>query len=107
LGSHAVEKSWKKELETMIQGVHLRVARPTDRLDEVVRFYRDGLGLVELGSFTDHEGFDGVMLGHPGQAYHIDFTRQTGHQVGRATTQEIFWCSTFRTRNNGLGQSGR
>jgi len=88
LGSHAVEKSWKKELETMIQGTHLRIARPTDRLDEVVRFYRDGLGLVELGSFTDHAGFDGVMLGHPGHAYHLEFTRQTGHQVGRATTQE-------------------
>jgi hypothetical protein len=23
---------------------HLRIARPTDRLDEVVRFYRDALG---------------------------------------------------------------
>ncbi len=40
-----------------------RVARPTDRLEEVVRFYRDGLGLIELGMFQDHEGFDGVMLG--------------------------------------------
>src|SRR6266508_2607554 len=28
------------------------------------------------------------MLGHPGQAYHLEFTRQRGHQVGRATTQE-------------------
>lgn len=26
----------------------VRIARPTDRLDEVVRFYRDGLGLAEL-----------------------------------------------------------
>lgn len=72
----------------MVKGTHLRVARPTDRLDEVVRFYRDGLGLVELGSFTDHAGFDGVMLGNPGQAYHLEFTRQGDHQVGRATTQE-------------------
>ncbi len=24
--------------------VQVRVARPTDRLDELVRFYRDGLG---------------------------------------------------------------
>lgn len=72
----------------MIQGAHLRVARPTDRLDEVVRFYRDGLGLMELGAFTDHAGFDGVMLGQPKQGYHLEFTRQRGHQVGCATTQE-------------------
>ena len=25
--------------------VHVRVARPTDRLEEVVAFYRDGIGL--------------------------------------------------------------
>ena len=28
-----------------------------------MRFYRDGVGLTEIGSFQDHEGFDGVMLG--------------------------------------------
>lgn len=42
---------------------HLRVARPTDHLNEILRFYRDGLGLDVLYEFTDHEGFDGVMLG--------------------------------------------
>jgi GNAT superfamily N-acetyltransferase len=29
----------------------LRVARHTERLDELIRFYRDGLGLVEVGGF--------------------------------------------------------
>ena len=66
----------------------LRVARPTDRLDEVVRFYRDAIGLVEIGSFQNHEGFDGVMLGAPGAAYHLEFTQQRGHVAGRAPTQE-------------------
>lgn len=63
-----------------------RVARPTDRLDEVLRFYRDGLGLVELGRFQDHDGFDGVMLGVPGATYHLEFTRKAGHSAGRAPT---------------------
>ena len=40
----------------------LRVARPTDQLPALLRFYRDGLGLVELTSFAAHNGFDGVML---------------------------------------------
>jgi catechol 2,3-dioxygenase-like lactoylglutathione lyase family enzyme len=66
----------------------LRVARPTDRLSEVVRFYRDGVGLAEIGSFQDHDGFDGVMLGIPGASYHLEFTQQAHHMAGRAPTQE-------------------
>jgi len=66
----------------------LRVARPTDRLDEVVRFYVTGVGLQKLDEFSDHGGFDGVMLGVPGSPYHLEFTRQRGHPVGRAPTRE-------------------
>jgi catechol 2,3-dioxygenase-like lactoylglutathione lyase family enzyme len=42
---------------------HLRIARPTDHLSEVIHFYRDGLGFELLSSFEDHDGFDGAMLG--------------------------------------------
>ncbi len=66
----------------------MRVARATDNLQEIVRFYRDGLGFEVVGSFEDHEGFDGVMLGHAGLSYHLEFTRQRGHSVGRAPTRE-------------------
>lgn len=66
----------------------MRVARPTDHLDEVVRFYRDGLGLSVIGLFNDHDGFDGVMLGLPGLGWHLEFTRQHGHRVGRAPTED-------------------
>ena len=67
-------------------GTTLRVARPTDHLDEVVRLYTDGVGLARLGAFEDHDGFDGVMLGVPGAAYHLEFTRKRGHVAGRAPT---------------------
>jgi catechol 2,3-dioxygenase-like lactoylglutathione lyase family enzyme len=66
----------------------LRVARPTDDLAAVVRFYRDGLGLPELYAFHGHNGFDGVMLGHPQGPYHFEFTHQPGHHVGRAPTPD-------------------
>jgi catechol 2,3-dioxygenase-like lactoylglutathione lyase family enzyme len=66
----------------------LRVARATDRLNEVVRFYVTGLGLEQLGSFDDHDGFDGVMIGVPGAAYHLEFTHQRGHAAGDAPTKE-------------------
>ena len=66
----------------------LRFARPTDHLEEVLRFYTEGLGLTRLGSFEDHEGFDGVMLGIPGATYHLEFTRKRGHVAGPAPTRE-------------------
>ena len=72
----------------MNKQTRLRVARSTDHLEEVVRFYVEGLGLDQLGSFEDHEGFDGVMLGTPGAPYHLEFTHQRGHTVGRVRTKE-------------------
>lgn len=68
--------------------IQLRVARPTDHFSEVLQFYRDGLGLVQLGAFEDHDGFDGVMLGMPGASYHFEFTRKRGHAAGRAPTED-------------------
>jgi catechol 2,3-dioxygenase-like lactoylglutathione lyase family enzyme len=54
--------------------MQVRVARQTARLDDVVAFYRDGLGLPELDRFTDHDGYTGVMLDLPGTATHLEFT---------------------------------
>jgi len=67
---------------------HLRVARPTDNLKQIVAMYQDGLGVRLLGSFGDHEGFDGVMLGEEDAGYHLEFTQEHGHSVGKAPTQE-------------------
>lgn len=67
---------------------HLRVARPTDDLDAVVRFYRDGLGFAVVSQFKDHDGFDGIMLGHAGASYHLEFTKKRGHEAGRAPTED-------------------
>jgi catechol 2,3-dioxygenase-like lactoylglutathione lyase family enzyme len=57
-----------------LPATQVRVARPTARLNEVVSFYRDGLGLKVIGSFEAHAGYSGVMLGLPGTAYHLEFT---------------------------------
>jgi catechol 2,3-dioxygenase-like lactoylglutathione lyase family enzyme len=72
-----------------LEQAHLRVARPTDNLAESIRFYRDGLGFEILASFENHQGFDGVMLGHASLAYHLEFTHHRGHHAGRAPTEEI------------------
>ena len=54
--------------------MQLRVARHTERLDALVRFYRDGLGLTELGGFNDHDGYEGVFLEVPGTGAHLELT---------------------------------
>jgi catechol 2,3-dioxygenase-like lactoylglutathione lyase family enzyme len=66
----------------------LRIARPSDDLDALLPFYRDGLGLTVLYRFEDHDGFDGVMLGHDNAPYHFEFTRARGHTAGRAPTED-------------------
>lgn len=72
----------------MLQSKILRVALPTDRLDEVIQFYTEGLGLRILYRFENHEGFDGVMVGIAGEPYHFEFTQHHGRSVGRAPTQD-------------------
>ena len=59
--------------------IQLRVARHTERLDELVRFYRDGLGLTEIGGFSDHDGYDGVFLDVPGTGTHLELTAGGDH----------------------------
>ena len=48
----------------------LRVARPSDDLEALLRFYQQGLGFALLYRFEDHDGFDGIR----------------GHVAGRAPT---------------------
>jgi hypothetical protein len=67
---------------------HLRVARPSDDLAALVKFYQDGLGFDVLYEFKDHERFDGVKLGRKGAADQLAFTRKNGHKVGRAPTKD-------------------
>jgi catechol 2,3-dioxygenase-like lactoylglutathione lyase family enzyme len=66
----------------------LRITRPTDRLEAVERFWRDGLGFERLAAFEDHEGFDGVMLGARGAPWHLEFTSRRGRQAGGAPSPE-------------------
>src|SRR5215213_6255852 len=59
--------------------MQLRVARHTERLDEVVAFYRDGIGLTEIGGFRGHAGYDGVFLAVPGTQTHLELTAGGDH----------------------------
>jgi catechol 2,3-dioxygenase-like lactoylglutathione lyase family enzyme len=77
-------RAWPENLPVR----QVRVARPTDRLEAVTSFYRDGLGLAELFRFEDHDGYSGIMLGLPGAAYHLEFTHHAGGSPGQAPTRD-------------------
>lgn len=83
---------------------HLRVARPTTDLDRLVDMYSKGLGLEILGRFNDHEGFDGVILGEPSAAYHLEFTVLHGDGVCAAPTKDhllVFYVPDAEAWRNG------
>jgi catechol 2,3-dioxygenase-like lactoylglutathione lyase family enzyme len=67
---------------------HLRVAKPVSDLTRARDMYSRGLGLRVLGSFQNHDGFDGVMLGVPGAGYHFEFTRARHHPQRPSPTLE-------------------
>lgn len=50
--------------------------------------YCRGLGYRVLGSFENHAGFDGIMVGAAGAAHHFEFTQCRDHPVAPSPTQE-------------------
>ena len=68
--------------------MQIRLARPTDKLKEVVKFYRDALGLPVIGEFHDHDGYSGVMLGLPDNRTHLEFTHAIGGSPCPAPTKD-------------------
>jgi catechol 2,3-dioxygenase-like lactoylglutathione lyase family enzyme len=67
---------------------HLRIARPVMDPSRSAEMYCRGLGFEVLGQFKDHEGFDGVMVGHPSAHYHLEFVHAAEHNVQPAPTVE-------------------
>ena len=45
----------------------------------MVAFYRDGIGLSEIGGFRDHDGYDGVFLAVPGTEAQLELTAGGRH----------------------------
>jgi catechol 2,3-dioxygenase-like lactoylglutathione lyase family enzyme len=80
----ARDGSWPSHLPV----TQVRIARPTDRLEDVLAFYRDGLGLTEIWSFEGHAGYEGVMLGLPGVDYHLEFTRHENGSPGATPSKD-------------------
>ena len=75
-------------MNVTVKAVQFRIARPTDKLEEVVKFYNKGVGLPIIGSFKDHDGYDGVMIGLPGSECHLEFTHHADGSPCPAPTRD-------------------
>lgn len=51
-----------------------RYARHTKNLEALENFYTKVLGLEVLGSFENHDFYDGLFLGIKGESWHLEFT---------------------------------
>lgn len=66
----------------------LRIARVTGNPQGLAEMYCRGLNFEILGSFSDHDGFDGTMIGHPNAPWHLEFTAQAGHAAPPSISAE-------------------
>lgn len=48
----------------------------------------EGIGLKKIGGFESHNGYDGIMLGLPGHAYHLEFTTREDEGPCEAPTKD-------------------
>ena len=71
-----------------LQVAQIRIARPTDKLKEVERFYCEGIGLKKIGSFKGHRGYTGIMIGLPNASYHLEFTEHINGSPCPAPTKD-------------------
>ena len=51
-----------------------RYARHTDKLEPLIEFYTQVIGLENLGGFKNHSTYDGVFLGNKNSNWHLEFT---------------------------------
>lgn len=75
-------------VQVSIMKCHLRIARPVSDISLTQKLYCEGLGFCVVGSFENHEGFDGIMLGCEDSSYHFEFTICRHHPVVPQSTPE-------------------
>ncbi|MFD2042958.1 VOC family protein [Ornithinibacillus salinisoli] len=66
----------------------IRIARPTDKFDEVIDFYEKGVGLPRVGDFQGHRGYTGVIFGLPDHSYQLEITKHVTGSPCPAPTKD-------------------
>lgn len=79
-----MNSTWPHDLPA----VQVRIARQTDQLETIEKFYCEGLGLQVISRFKGHAGYDGVMIGLPDLSYHLEFISHVDGSPGAAPSDE-------------------
>ena len=53
----------------------LRVSRHTNNLEKIKSFYNNIFGFELLGSFVNHNNYDGIFIGKSKLDWHLEFTK--------------------------------
>jgi len=79
----------------------IRVARPTVDLERVSAFYEHAVGWPVLWTFTDHDGFDGVIFGVSGEAVQLELVRSPHGDVPAPTNEDalVLYCASEADRS--------
>ena len=67
----------------------LRVARHTNQLDLMVEFYQEVLDICQLGSFKNHDTYDGTILGSKELGWQLEFTRSAEKAVHKPDPDDL------------------
>lgn len=76
----------------------IRIARPSDNIDNLKKFYIDGLGFCTISEF-DLDGYRGIILGHKDHGYHLEFIQEYGVHYGKAPSHEHLLVFYFSDTN--------
>ena len=66
----------------------MRVARPTNDIEQVVIFWSQVVGLKVLSRFVNHDGYDGAILGYPYTGWELEVTHHSSGMPLPAPTDE-------------------
>lgn len=86
-----------------MKAAQVRIARPTDKLKQIVEFYNKALGMPIIGAFTGHNGYDGVMLGIHGSTTHLEFTQHVDGSPCPAPTKDNLLVLYYATDEEHTG----
>ena len=80
----------------------LRVARHTDDLEKIKTFYINVLGFELLGSFENHDNYDGIFIGKPNLDWHFEFTKsdKKAHHFSDEDDSIVLYPETISEYNN-------
>lgn len=82
--------------------MNLRVARHTNDLEKMKSFYIDVLGFELLGSFENHNNYNGIFIGKSNLDWHFEFT-QSNNTANHTFDEDdvfVFYPNTLVEFNN-------